>query len=322
MQPAMTSAPADPTKGMFRVTFQAMGTPCLLLYRAGDLAVARAFQQAAVAWLRRFEAAYSRFLADSVLSRVNAAAGGDPVAVDGEFSRMLVLCDELFRHSRGINDPTSLPLTRLWDQAAERGRVPDGTELRAVRERVGWEKIEHGGGRVRLPAGMSLDFGGFGKEFAVDQVLALAREHGIRDLLVDLGRDIGTAGRPHDQPAWVVGVEGVHVPDRPIARAVLSGQAMASSGSYRRFRTIAGRRYGHIIDPRTGHPADTDAVAVTCIASSCVVAGVGARTAFILGSREGVDWLEGQNRIGALMQTNDKIHRTREFHRYEIPDPT
>jgi len=143
---------------------------------------------------------------------------------------------------------------------------------------------------------------------------------GIRDILVDLGRDIVTRGRPHDQPVWVVGIEGVHTPDVPLARAALSGQAMASSGNYRRFRTIQGKRYGHIIDPRHGHPAETEIEAVTCIAKSCLMAGFCARTAFILGVRQGIDLIESQAHVDGIIQTATRNHQTRKFYQYEIPN--
>lgn len=303
------------------MTLRALGTQCVLQYRCHERDSAENFQYAAVEWLRAFEAKYSRFIPSSALSRINAAAGQEGVVVDAEFAQMLDLCEQFYTHSRGINDPTSLPLTRLWDRAAEQQRLPGEDEIAATLDLVGWKLVQRRKNEVFLPRqGMCLDFGGFGKEYAVDALIQLAREHGIRNALIDLGRDIATLGAPHDLPFWVVGVENVNQPDHPLLRGALKGEAMASSGNYRRFRTIAGERYGHIIDPRSGRPAATDITAVTCIASSCLMAGFCARTIFTLGLPQGLDWLNGQSRIEGVIQTTSQPHRSRHFYRYEIPE--
>lgn len=303
------------------MTLHALGTQCMLQYRCHDRPSAENFQRAAVDWLRGFEASYSRFIPSSKLSLINAAAGKEGITVDPEFAQMLDLCEQLYRHSRGINDPTSLPLTRLWDRAAEQQIVPSHDEIAATLDLVGWKQVQRRKNEVFLPKpGMCLDFGGFGKEYAVDALIQLARDHGIRDALIDLGRDIATLGAPHDLPFWVVGVENVNQPDHPLLRGALKGEAMASSGNYRRFRTIAGQRYGHIIDPRSGRPATTDITAATCIASSCLMAGFCSRTIFTLGMPQGLDWLNGQSRVEGIIQTTTTHHRSRHFYRYEIPE--
>lgn len=167
---------------------------------------------------------------------------------------------------------------------------------------------------------MALDFGGFGKEYAVDRLLAMAVECGIDHILVDLGRDIATHGRPPDQPAWVVGIEDAGNEDRSFTRVAVSGQAVASSGNYRRFRVINGRRYGHLIDPRSGEPASTSIGAVTCIASRCLIAGLFSQAAFILGKDDGFRLLDSQRDVEGLIQTSHRSYRTHHFTIHEIPD--
>lgn len=310
---------ADTSQGLYKLAFEAIGSHCVIQFRCERAETARAFRLAALSWMRDFEGAFSRFLPGSELSRVNAAAGGPPVPVTQAFVKMLELCELVHALSGGVHDPTSLPLTLLWDRAEDHQQLPGQAEMAATLDLVGWKKVEWADGFVRLPRpGMSLDFGGFGKEYAVDRVVRIAGDFSIRDLLVDFGRDIATLGCPPDFTHWVVGVEDALFPDKPLLRAALSGSAMASSGNYRRYRTIRGTRYGHQIDPRTGETASTGIDAVTCIASSCLVAGLFSQAAFILGARAGLALLESQPGVEGVIQTSGKLHRTSKFHHHEI----
>ena len=310
------------TDGLFKLSFKALGTHCLVQFRSPDIETARNYRRAALAWLRKFEATFSRFIPTSTLSRINDSAGSARVAIAQEVEEMLDLGAHVFSLSMGINDPTSLPLTRLWDQAARRQELPSRAALGRCLDLVGWDKVERGPGWVRLPRpGMALDFGGFGKEFAVDRLLAAALQHGIEHVLVDLGRDVATHGRPPGQPAWVVGIEDAGTPDRSITRVAVTGHAVASSGNYRRFRLIDGRPYGHLIDPRTGEPATTSVGGVTCIAQRCLTAGLFCQAAFILGAEEGFRLIDSRRDVAGLIQTSHRTYRTRHFTRHEIPDP-
>lgn len=308
------------TEGLFKLSFKALGTNCLVQFRSPDVDTARAYRRSALVWLKEFEATFSRFIPTSMLSRINARAGGARVEITPEVEEMLDLATQVFSLSLGINDATSLPLTRRWDEAARRQELPSRADLDRCRDLVGWDKVERGPGWVRLPRpGMALDFGGFGKEFAVDRLLAMALQHGIEHALVDLGRDIATQGRPPGQPAWVVGIEDADTHDRPLTRVAVSGHAVASSGNYRRFRLINGRRFGHLIDPRTGEPASTSVGGVTCIAQRCLTAGLFCQAAFILGAMEGFSLIDSQRDVAGLIQTTSRTYRTRNFSRHEIP---
>lgn len=310
---------ADASHGLFKLSFNAIGSHCLIQFRTGEAENARAFRTAALGWLRDFEATFSRFIPDSELSQVNAAAGGAAVGISPGFEKMLELCDLVHSLSGGVHDPTSLPLTALWDRAAADQQVPSKEKMAATLELVGWRKVERSPGFVRLPrGGMALDFGGFGKEYAVDRVMQIAGDFGIRDILVDLGRDLATQGSPPDFSHWVIGVEDACALDKPVLRVALSGKAMASSGNYRRYRTIAGRHYGHQIDPRTGETASTEIDAVTCIAGSCLVAGLFSQAAFIIGTKTALGLIDSQPDVEGVIQASGSLHRTRNFHHYEI----
>ena len=142
--------------------FQALGSSCNLRLAAPDVATARRWADLAVAEVRRIEQTFSRYRPESLLSRINAAAGGEPVCCDAETLALLDYAGQLHRSSEGLFDISSGVLRRAWDFRA--GRVPDdAAELQRLCGLVGWERVERDGEAIRLPqAGMELDFGGFG----------------------------------------------------------------------------------------------------------------------------------------------------------------
>lgn len=276
-----------------KLSFSALGTVCEIQYAPPHPGrPAMDFELEAVRWVLAFEAKYSRFKASSLVSRINAAAGHSWVPVDREMETMLNLCDRLHGLTQGILDPTALPLISLWNWKAESPRIPPPEQIEAARRLTGWTKVQRAPGRIFLPeAGMALDFGGFGKEYAVDMVAQSAQSHGIEHVLVDFGHDLRALGAPPGRPAWHIGLEDPAHPGGLAGSLAISGQGVASSGDYLRCFLIAGRRYGHIIDPRTGWPVANGCTQATVIANSCLQAGVLSTTAFVLGLRAGIDFI-------------------------------
>lgn len=305
--------------GLRQFTFAALGTKCQVQFAAPDAARALGFEREAVAWVQAFEAKYSRFRTDSLVGRINAAAGLRWIECDEDMEGMLKLCDMLFCITRGILDPTLLPMLRLWDYKAAHPVVPSPAQIAAARQFIGWDKVERKPGRIFLPrAGMALDFGGFGKEYAVDIVAQLARNHGIADVLVDFGHDLRAIGRPPRRTCWHVGLENPESPGTPAGSIGVSGKGVASSGDYLRCFTIAGRRYGHIIDPRTGWPVANGCTQVTVVADTCLHAGVLSTTAFILGLKEGIEFIQGFPGAEGLIISGRARAQTRGFFQYEV----
>lgn len=287
------AAVAEGGSALRRLEFRALGTHCQVQYVPAAVGAVD-FERAAVDWVARFEARYSRFRPDSIVSRVNLAAGVSWADVDAETEELLDVCDALYRMSGGILDVTAGPLVRLWDYRLPRHELPDDAGVEAARNLVGWTKVERSPGRIFLPrAGMSLDFGGWGKEWAVDAVAQLAVEHGIRQAMVDFGHDIRCVGTPPGRPAWHVGLEN---PDEPGAYqgsvGLAAGQGIASSGDYLRGFVHQGRRYGHIVDPRTGRPVAHGARQVTVVAPTCFQAGLLSTVAFVLGPESGREFVQ------------------------------
>ena len=323
-QSQRTSPPAPSETGstgtLRKWAFPALGTTCEVQYVApnGD-AQALGFERAAVAWVEAFEAKYSRFRPASLVSRINALAGRSWVEVDEDMDQLLALCDALYSMTKGLLDPTALPLIQLWNWKAEHPSIPTAERIAATRRLVGWTKVQRAPGRIFLPVpGMALDFGGFGKEYAVDIVAQIAGNCDIANVLVDFGHDLRALGTPPGRPAWHIGLEDPRNPGKPAGSIGVTGRGVASSGDYVRCFKIAGRRYGHIIDPRTGWPVANGCSQATVIADTCLHAGVLCTTAFVLGPREGIDFIQAFPRAEGLLVNESSRAQTRGFFNYVV----
>jgi FAD:protein FMN transferase len=241
------------------------------------------------------------------------------VAVDAEMEAMLKLCDTLFFMTQGVLDPTMLPLIQLWDFKAPQPRVPSREEIARARELVGWKRVQRKPGEVYLPvAGMALDFGGFGKEYAADVVAQLAVDHGITSALVDFGHDLRAVGVPPGRPAWHIGLEDPLKPGTTSGSMAIIGKGVGSSGDYIRGFTVDGRRYGHIIDPRTGWPVAHGCLQATVVAGTCLQAGVLSTTAFVLGVPQGIEFIQSCPGAEGLLVTERVRAQTRGFFNYVV----
>jgi thiamine biosynthesis lipoprotein len=253
--------------------FSAMGTVCRLRLCAPSRAAAARAAEQAVAEVRRLEAKYSRYRDDSVVSRINTAAGtGEPVPVDAETAALLDFAAELYTHSGGLFDITSGVLRRAW--RFDSGRLPSDDEVSALLPLVGWGQVAWDGQTVCLPqAGMELDFGGFGKEYAADSAATVLIGAGISGGTINLGGDVRIVGPRPDGHPWRVGVANPRRPaDHVVAGVELHSGALTTSGDYERFMEVGGRRYCHILDPRTGWPVE-HWQSVSVVGPSCLAAG-------------------------------------------------
>ena len=243
-------------------------------------------------WLTAFEARFSRFRSDSELSRLNAHAG-EPFRASPLLFELVRVALELARRSDGRFDPTVLGsmVAAGYDRSFE--LIGSGVRVRTrggFTPQVSWRDVELAAGRrvVRLPAGVGLDLGGIGKGWAVDR---LARMLG-RPSLVNGGGDVFASGRPPDGPAWLVGVENPLRPDEDLLMLRAVDHGIATSSSLRRRWRSGDAVLHHLIDPRTGRPSGSDAVQVTVIAPSTLIAEYHAKVALLLGAAAGLDYLD------------------------------
>jgi thiamine biosynthesis lipoprotein len=311
------SAQSTLTGDFYKLSFQAMNTICRVHFRTTKPNLARDFQNEVLEWVAWFEARYSRFIPDSLIGRINAAAGQHWVEVDPETDALFNLCQEMIFFTRGVFDPTALPLIRLWNWKANPPVVPNAQQIQAAQELVGWRKIQRRPGGIFLPReGMSLDLGGIGKEYAVDRVLALALQRGIESVLVDFGADVRVHGEPPEKGAWHIGLEDPKNPGHVWIGVAVTNHAVATSGDYLRHFMHQGRRYGHILDPRTGYPVNNSILSVSVIAPHCTVAGILSTSVFVLGPKEGTDLISLCPGAEGCITTETSRFQTKGFYAY------
>jgi len=280
---------------------EAMGTALALTYAgcAGDV------EAAVVHELQQVDAQLSTWRQDSEVARFNASAAGDWFPVSAPVAALAIEALALSRRSGGAFDLTIAPLVKLWgfgSDAPANGFTPSSESVTAAMQRVGWRNLE---ARPDPPAlrkrfaGLSLDFSAIGKGHGVDRVAERLESLGCRSYLVDIGGEVRTLGQGPKGGSWRIGVEQ---PDGGAPRWVLrlSGQSAATSGDYRNFRMLDGRRLSHAIDPRTEEPVRHALASVTVVTASAAEADGLATAILVLGPDAG--WRFAQDeRVAALL---------------------
>lgn len=272
--------------GHYQGLFIAMGSPCELLVDTDDrgLALSLLHIVAGEAW--RIEDKFSRYLPDNIVAKINESAG-QAVTVDDETANMLDFAGTLYQLSEQRFDITSGVLRKVWTFDGT-DRVPAADDISRVAATVGWGKLSWQRPEIRLRPGMQIDFGGIGKEYAVDKAAGLLSEHSPCSCLVNFGGDLVVVGENHTADSWRGWQVGIEAPggDGATAQKIirLKTGALATSGDSRRYLLKDGRRYGHILNPLTGWPVENAPRSVTVAASTCTEAGMLATLAMLSGA--------------------------------------
>lgn len=303
----------------------AMGTVLEIALRAASEPAGRALLDQLYRETAALEGVLSSYDPASALSQLNAAAGGPARTVPPELARILREALALTEHTEGAFDVSVGPLVALWKQAAQRGRAPQGAELEAARGRVGAHLVELAGDSVRLAVpGMALDLGGIGKGFALDRLAETLARAGARDALLSFGESSVLAlGAPDGADRWRLLVRG---PDGGYAGVIeLRDQALSVSGSFGASERIGRRRFGHVIDPRSGRPLTEERVAVV-VAPTATLAEGWSTALLVLGEDPGLRLAEAAPGVEALLLRPGRPRReTSGFSaatRFEALDPT
>jgi thiamine biosynthesis lipoprotein len=266
--------------------------------------------QTALDEIDRLEDTLSVFRTMSAISELNRRAASEPVFVSREVTDLLVECERCYTTTDGAFDPTSGPLSRCWGFLRRAGWVPDADAIEAAQRAVGFDavRVDREAGCVRFTrAGTELNLGAIGKGYALDSAGQGLRASGVRHALLSAGSSsvLAIGGRC---PGWRVDLVSPRRPGRPIAELMLRDAALGTSGAGEQFFFAGGRRFGHVIDPRTGWPARG-------ILSATVVAEGAARadalsTAFFVG---GLDlakrYCAGHEQVLALLTPDDESGR-------------
>jgi FAD:protein FMN transferase len=288
-----------------------MGTTCTMTAEGQDSSWTSASVDIAMNEIDRLDDVLSSWKQDSELNRLNSSGAEQRIQCSPDLYAVTDSSLALARATDGAFDPTIEPYNRAWDMRGA-GRVPDASELADARERVGYIMVqtEPGLQTVRFRRdGMGLDFGGIGKGYALDHAAEVLRQRKLLRVLLNFGGELEGFT---DGEAWVIEIADPADRLRPIVKLVLRRGAVSTSGQGERGVTVNGRHYGHILDPHTGQPLDTDAT-VTVVARTGTLADGLSTALLVMGREKAAAWCAEHPGIGALWleRANNEIRAWR-----------
>jgi FAD:protein FMN transferase len=263
--------------------FVAMASPCEILIDDAPASLARQVLDAVASEAWRIERKYSRYRTDSAVHTINESAGSE-MLVDDETANLLDFAATLTHLSEGAFDITSGVLRKVWTFDGG-DRVPTQQQIEAVLESIGWHKVHWRRPALKLRAGMQIDLGGIGKEYAVDSAAGLVARRAPRlSCLINFGGDVAVRNSRENGEPWRVGIESYARAGAAERVVQLSRGALATSGDARRFVFRDGQRYSHILDARTGWPVRNAPHSITVAADTCTQAGTITTLAMLKGA--------------------------------------
>jgi thiamine biosynthesis lipoprotein len=311
---ARFAARREPLGGLIKVQKPLMGTAWTIeVADHGRTEAARKAIAKAYAELDRIDRLMSEWKPDSPISAVDAASGKHPVEVPPELREMLERSIHYSEITEGTFDVTWRGMGNIWhfDDAFV---PPSPQEVEKARKNINYRAIQIEGNRVYLPAKMSIGLGGIAKGYAVDRASQVLKKEGFTDSLVDGGGDILVSGTNQGEP-WRLGIQDPRAEHgKMIGMVKLTSGALVTSGDYERFRIVNGIRYHHIIDPRTGYPANAS-MSVSVLAPEAEKAVVLAKGIFILGAEKGLALARREKVDALVIDVQGKRHMTEGFAR-------
>ena len=246
--------------------------------------------------LERLNQIFSTYIPDSEISFLNRRSTSDWLSISQEMMSLLRRAEAIGQKSSGAYDITAAPLVQLWGFGA--GGVaaavpPDPQKIERVRAIVGWDRLKLHDQKAqikKLVGGVSLDLSSIAKGYAVDQIAGLLERESVHRFMIEIGGEVRASGAKPGGIPWRVAVEKPLVGERAIDKVVLLKEmSIATSGNYRNFQEGRSGRFGHILDPRNGHPVDHQLLSATVIADSCAEADGWATALIVLGKEKGME---------------------------------
>jgi FAD:protein FMN transferase len=320
----VSTRPTDPSLSRFEYQRPQMGLPFRIVLYAPDSTTAAAAAEAAFKRLEQLNSIMSDYDTDSELSQLSRSSGeGRDVPVSDDLWKVLDRAQDLAHRSGGAFDVTVGRYVNLWRKARRENKMPDPARLAEAKQAVGYQHMRLDARRrtVRLVVpNMRLDLGGIAKGYGVDEALKALQNLGIKRALVAGGGDIAVGDPPPGKKGWRIELPPLDVTNAPPARFVLlSHAALATSGDLFQRLEIGGKRYSHIVDPRTGIGL-TDHSLVTVIAEDCMTADSLTKVVSVLGPEPGAVLVE--RTAGAVVRVVRKpgeqveVYESRRFSRF------
>lgn len=280
-----------PDRDYLHLAGEAQGTTFSIKY---DDPARRDFTRSVDSLFRILDNHLSLWDTTSVICQINRKEESDSLP-DSHFRYVLEAALEMANITHGAFDPTVAPLVRIWGFALDKNLPePDSASLRNLLSRVGYEKIELIPGRlIRHVPGLEIDLNGLAQGYSVDLISDFLRARDVKNYMVEIGGEVYAAGVNERNEPWQIGIDKPVEEAAPATRELqlaipLSGRALATSGSYRKFREKGGRKISHIIDPRTGFPVPHQLVSVSVIAPNAMTADAWATAIMVLGLEKGM----------------------------------
>ncbi len=294
--------PAEASSVRFEFEQTEMAIPFKLVLYAPNASAANGAAESAFRRIRQLNAILSDYDPESELRRLCDTAGeGKAVSVSEDLWRVLVQAREMAERSEGAFDPTIGPVVRVWRLARAFQKMPPPELLDRTRALVDYRlmRLVPAERAVELTKrGMRLDLGGIAKGFAVQEALAVLRSHGVERAMIQAGGDLGLGAPPPDRPGWTIGIAPREPNGPPSFYLCLSRTFVASSGDMWQFVVLDGKRYSHIVDPRTGLGL-TDHSHVTVIGPDGMIADAMATAASVLGPEKGLKLVDQTPNLAA-----------------------
>lgn len=289
---ASVTGSQDSALTRFEYTEYHMGVDVRLVVYAPDRATAERACTAAFERFAELDTIMSDYRADSELMRLCAKAGGPPVPISRDLFVALQRSQEVARRSQGAFDVTCGPLIALWRNARKTHSLPPPEEIAHARTLVGWQKLRVDESRRTaklLVLGMKLDLGGIGKGYADDCAQQVLKRFGITRALVEAGGDIVVSGPPPGQEGWKIRVANANISTSAADAPILyfANTAVSTSGDTEQYVEIDGKRYSHIVDPRTGQPL-TNRIQTTIVAKNGLTSDSLSKVVSVLGPKKGM----------------------------------
>jgi len=292
-----------------RLPFKAMGSACEVVLASHTQNEAESMAKLAIDEVLRIERKYSRYTTDSVIAKINQQAGRGALQCDDETWALFQFATQLFDKSDGLFDITSGVLRQAWD--FKKPEVPTSQKLEVLLPLVGWQNVVLQDQSIALPlAGMEVDLGGFGKEYAADRAAQVLKEKGVTHGYVNLAGDMRFLGpKPNGEP-WMIGIQDPRARDQVVATLPITQGGLATSGDYERYFELNGQRYCHVVNPKTGMPVSYwRSVSVTSPAT--VVSGC-TTTMAMLKEADGLAFLQATGFDFFAIDHTGKVHLRQE----------
>ncbi len=265
--------------------------------------------EAVCAEVERLENLFSRFRPESEINRINYAAGKGQQMVSSEIIEVLSRAVQFSHSCPGYLDITICPLVDVWKIGRNAQAFPDETAIIEKLPLVNFRDVilnpEKQTASLRK-AGQSIDLGGIGKGYTADMILDVYKTFGIRSAYSNLGGNVVTLGTKPDGSSWKIGIQHPRMEDRLIGVVTSAGQSVVTSGDYQRYITGAdGKRYHHILDPRTGYPSESGLLSVTIVSGNSITADALSTMVFIAGMEKGIAVLSKYPQVEAVLVDAD-----------------